>query len=293
MHSKKLACTPGVVTENTVSTLNDLLEKKDALFPLTERWIFRGQESAEWKLKTTFERAKDGGRLENQEPWECEAAILRDFKRRAHHFISDVPPAKNVLEWFALMRHYGAPCRLLDCTYSFYVAVYFALRKPGEVEDSDLAAIWAINIEWIYKCLCDTFNKGREEFTFKNPDKFYKYFLDHEYPKTFISHVNPYRVNQRLTAQQGAFLCPGDISKPFMDNLVKPGTHKNRNAIIRIPIALSIKTEIMRELRKMNITSATLFPDLVGFAESLNDWFHLGFKLNKGELVDALKGVDF
>jgi len=290
MHSKNLDKIEGVFDVDTVSSFKDLLEKKNALFPDKERWIFRGEESAEWRLKTIFERAMDDSKLKDQKPWEYEAAILREFIRRAHHYISEASLPKNVLEWFALMRHYGAPCRLLDCTYSFYIAMYFALRKPRKAGDSDLAAIWAINTDWIYECLCKTFNKGREEFTFKDPNKFYNYFLDHNNPQTFVSYVNPFRMNQRLTAQQGVFLCPGDISKPFMNNFVKPGTQENPKHIIRIPIVLSSKTEVIQELRRMNITSATLFPDLPGFAESLSDWFHLGIRLNEDELVETLMG---
>ena len=97
-------------------------------------------------------------------------------------------------------------------------------------------------------------------------------------------------MNQRLTAQQGLFLCPGDISKQFMDNLVKRGTKENPKRIIRIPIELSAKSEFIQELRRMNITSATLFPDLSGFAESLNDWFHLKIKLYPKELDNVLRG---
>jgi hypothetical protein len=42
----------------------------------------------------------------------------------------------------------------------------------------------------------------------------------------------------------------------------------------------------------MNISSASLFPDLAGFAESLSDWFLLPFKYNDDELKAGLKGIE-
>jgi hypothetical protein len=41
------------------------------------------------------------------------------------------------------MQHHGAPTRLLDFTYSIYVAAYFALESA----DAD-AAVWAVNAPW-------------------------------------------------------------------------------------------------------------------------------------------------
>jgi hypothetical protein len=54
-----------------------------------------------------------------------ESGLLRRFKRQAHHYISNPPEENDPLEWLALMQHYGAPTRLLDWTYSFFVALYF------------------------------------------------------------------------------------------------------------------------------------------------------------------------
>src|SRR5438093_2893211 len=35
----------------------------------------------------------------------------------------------RTLEWLALMQHYGAPTRLLDFTYSFWIALFFAFEE--------------------------------------------------------------------------------------------------------------------------------------------------------------------
>ena len=57
----------------------------------------------------------------------------------------DLPVDGETDEWLALMRHHGAPTRLLDFTYSPYVAAYFAFE---DAEPRDSVAIWAVNTSW-------------------------------------------------------------------------------------------------------------------------------------------------
>jgi FRG domain len=91
-------------------------------------------------------RAIDGG-LDRARPREL--AIVREFMRRAHHYVTDVPALRNLIEWLALMQHHGAPTRLLDWTYSLHVAAHFALFKASRLPDAGLA-IWMINTEWCH-----------------------------------------------------------------------------------------------------------------------------------------------
>jgi hypothetical protein len=60
-----------------------------------------------------------------------EGAIVREFMRRAHHYLADVPENGSWFEWLALMQHHGAPTRLLDWTYSPAIAVHFALAHAS------------------------------------------------------------------------------------------------------------------------------------------------------------------
>jgi hypothetical protein len=49
--------------------------------------------------------------------------------------------------------------------------------------------------------------------------------------------INPFRLNERLTLQRGVFLCPGDPTQSFEDNLVAlPGYDRESNLVrFRIP----------------------------------------------------------
>ena len=218
--------------------------------------------------------------------WKYEAVILREFTRRAHHFSDDLPQAQDVLEWFALMRHYTAPCRLVDFTYSFYSAAYFALKDAAD----EPAAIWAVNTDWLRECYEGAWGESDPDFRFKNPAKFRLRFLDTMHPQKFVAPANPFRLNQRLTAQQGIFLCPGDINHSFMDNLLAPEADSGAGKVVRILVSAEAKNDAIEELRRMNISSATLFPDLIGFAESLGDWFVLPINFRESDLRMAIEG---
>ena len=55
-------------------------------------------------------------------------------------FLGHVPEWEDDFQWLALMQHHGAPTRLLDFTWSPYVAAFLALERA--VDD---AAVWAIH----------------------------------------------------------------------------------------------------------------------------------------------------
>src|ERR1700674_3515893 len=120
-----------------------------AKFPGT--WMFRGQENSDWLLTTSLERVK-GARLSR---YHTEGFIWAEFKKQAHHYLSGHLLPTNSLEWLALMQHHGAPTRLLDWTFSRYVACFFALEDSEE--DS---AVWAIDYIWCRHWALENILKG-------------------------------------------------------------------------------------------------------------------------------------
>jgi hypothetical protein len=85
-------------------------------------WAFRGQASAEWPLYSSLSRYLLTYGV-NQAVWsEQESRILRIFKRKAHLLLEHLPDEDDSFEWLALMQHHGAPTRLLDFTWSPFVA---------------------------------------------------------------------------------------------------------------------------------------------------------------------------
>jgi hypothetical protein len=253
------------------------------------RWIFRGQEKEQDNnlLKTSLEKAIDSFKIEMKKAPKIEKGLLRKFKRHSAIYLEHTPVFYDYMEWFALMQHYGAPTRLQDWTYSFFVAVYFAvndMKKDAEV--------WAINTNYIEESAIKIikekakFEKTSDEDMKKKikndscahiPRLFEDIFINR--PKPFVLPMNPHNLNERLIIQQGIFLCPGDITKSFYYNLCaifKNNDGKSINKHIRrfkVTNNVKKKKEILRYLQRMNMNNATLFPGLSGFSQSLRTWF--------------------
>jgi hypothetical protein len=90
--------------------------------------------------------------------------------------------------------------------------------------------------------------------------------------RSFVCPINSYGLNDRLIIQQGTFLCPGDISKSFEENLASLASRRDFGEAlweIRIEADLEERKNILRHLHRMNMNQATLYPGLGGFARSL------------------------
>jgi hypothetical protein len=81
--------------------------------------------------------------------------------------------------------------------------------------------------------------------------------------------INPYRLNERLSLQHGIFMCPGDVTKPFEENLqAMPHSDMKQNVVAFVLPGSAIQKGLY-DCYERNITDATLFPGLDGFAKML------------------------
>jgi len=236
------------------SQFNDYIATRDG-------WAFRGQVDASWPLLSALPRRL----LQNQVPpdqWsQREERAIRIFRRKAHVYLTDKSALVDDLRCLAMMQHHGAPTRLLDFTKSPFVAAFFALEKARVP-----AAVYALNTPWIWAAGPD-FDPSltRDAIDPRVPGNFERHFAINKLPVVWFGE--PREMDRRLVAQSGLLVVPGVLDKP-LDVLL--GEYSRGQVLVeRVVIGPEVRAEAMHELYRMNITQATLFPDLEGLARSI------------------------
>ena len=245
----------------------DLLDRYDAF--QSGKWCFRGDRRHEHGLKTSLERAAiDRWGCEWSEMPDIEEGLLRRFKREAHLYLTHEPAEGDKIGWFSLMRHHGAPTRLLDWTYSFFVALYFAIART---EPDEAPLLLAMNLDRLRDNV-----KGRDhlrDLLAGDPnakrERTVNAIIDHSPRQPLVFPINPWKMNRRLVLQQAVFLVPGDITRPFMENLEAVDAPEQLIEEIRLSPDREFLKKVTQNLLAMNMSSAALFPGLDGFAQNL------------------------
>ncbi|MBI4557416.1 MAG: FRG domain-containing protein [Candidatus Hydrogenedentes bacterium] len=247
-------------------------------------WVFRGQGDSLWHLESSLERATDHHASKRNDAARIENELINNFKRGIHQYIPSTELPDNELEWLSVMQHHGAPTRLLDFTFSAYIAAYFAFEDcPRNEKETKRCVVWAIRRKW----LCDKARgkiAGLVRSEGKDPDDifnrpvilwrssslFSSAFLNNGYQ--MVCPVNSYRVNRRQGLQQGLYLCPGDIRVGFLANLLASGVHEIAENLKIFTFPVSLQEEALGDLARMNIRLDVLFPGIDGFAQYHRVW---------------------
>lgn len=233
--------------------------------PFYASWIFRGQSDAAWPLLTGLARYLSSVNVPKQNWVAQETRILRVFKRKAHLLLHHVPDEHDSFQWLALMQHHGAPTRLLDFTWSPYVAAFFALER-ATVD----AAIWGIN-PWASAWGGELSHAAGDGWTWQDVDLRKPGAFETRYQpgsKEFVWVGNPFLMNQRLIAQSGTFAVPSVVTRS-LEQVAAEATASDPALIKLVLPAQLLRKTAMWELFRMNITNATLFPGLDGLARSM------------------------
>lgn len=228
---------------------------KEFLCTLMGRYVFPGMPNADYNLETTLDR-----HVRYHYP-ESEAILIESFKKAVPSGIHEPPPDDDLFSWLALMRHYGLPSRLLDCTESPPVAAYFA-TEPSSNDCCDFA-IWAIDRDALQRSaevILGILSSGRPLSPIEIGSLFAPVFKD---PKRFVALADAKQKTARQTAQMGLFLCPGDPAYPFWRNLHGiPAGDRTAGFMYKMVLPGSARREVLEDLAHEDINRAHLLPDI-------------------------------
>jgi hypothetical protein len=260
----------------------DWKETRDLLQQFPVSWVFRGQCDSTYSLVTSVQRLPPviSGDTELGAPALplLEHTILHSFKRQARNYnLNYVPPENDTLGWLSLLQHHGAPTRLLDWTRSPFVACFFALETARQE-----CAIWALDHVWLRNRAWDVIKASWQEDVVKeissrpNPEAIILRVLLENSPQLlappppqFVMPIEPSIANPRVATQHGLFTFPADITSTFMENLAAQADEEAPQRIVKICLQERWRAEVLFELFRHNISRASLFPGLDGFAQSL------------------------
>jgi hypothetical protein len=250
------------------------------------RSAFRGQPDAAQVPASSLERAAARLGYDRGGLHDVEERMLREARRRARQYLLHLPADDDSLGWLALLRHHGAPTRLLDFSKSFYVAVWFAIESA----DGD-AAIWAVDLPRLRAAAAERLaERGLVEGELPADGwELARRVLGRHDLGPGVVDVEPFQLDERLAAQQGMFLVPLEPARSFMDNLAatfgvprlgvdaaSPRDYPGAGAeaalaspVVMIVLPRDLHRSARDDLWRMNLTAASFFPGLDGFARSL------------------------
>jgi len=209
-------------------------------------FLFRGQEK-DWDLIPKIVRLNLKGELKK-----IESLILEEFERTSMP-LSEYQP-KDKWELLALAQHHGLPTRLLDWTYSAFVALWFAVNKtaPDSEEGKDYGVVWLLKTQ-------PSDFKSTNDLPFSNKDT-----------KIFRPNV----ISRRISAQSGVFTVHKfiDNNPSLKHDVVRFDTHRGfKNRLLKIKIPHKYFPDLRSKLNIAGINSSTIFPDIDGLCRHL-EW---------------------
>jgi hypothetical protein len=253
-------------TAHSWAELDDLLSEgswNPSIGRFRARAAFRGDGRADRPLTAGVGRI--GGDVRAKE-----RHLIRNFRKYAHRsFVGD----ESLWNWLALAQHHGLPTRLLDWTYSPYVALHFATADLAAFHlDAEIhvGSFRHINALLPSPLLQELEREGSYVFTGEMLSRAAPTLeaLEQLSPESFVLFLEPPSLDDRITNQVALFSVTSD---PGTDLYEWFGRHPGTVRTVRIPADL--KWEVRDRLDQINITERVLFPGLDGLSAWLRRYY--------------------
>ncbi len=258
-----------MLTDIKVTSWNELNDRlfvnswKESLQRFRSTVAYRGTTTVYANLASGLQKL--GGSYEK-----VETHLLRNFRKYAS---SSEVTEDSVWNWMALGQHHGLPTRMIDWTYSPYVALHFATRRP-EAFDQD-GTVWCVDFtktnHFLPKNLKQLLKEeGSYVFTAEILNQAARSLaaFDKLQTEPFLAFFEPPSLDQRIINQFALFSL---MSNPKTDML--EWLEQKEDVFIRIIIPAALKQEVRDKLDQANITERVLFPGLDGLSAWLQRYY--------------------
>lgn len=212
-----------------------------------------------------------------------ERYLFNSFKKYAHQ---EFQGENSEWRWLSFAQHHGLPTRLLDWTYSPFVAMHFATSDLSKMEEDGV--IWCVNLyaiqKWLPKKLYKVIDQARSGvFTIDMLEENFEdiqAFDTNEGDRDFVLFFEPPSLDLRIVNQVALFSFMSNPSGNLDDwlantSLMKSNIIDSADSEIckKICLKKEAKWEIRDKLDQANINERVLFPGPDGLSSWLKRWY--------------------
>ena len=228
-------------------------------------FAFRGQPRAAESLASGLLRLAAG----RPHVERLELHLLRNFRKYAY---GQSLGADSVWHWLALGQHRGLPTRLLDWTYSPFVALHFATANLADMNVD--GCVWMVNFVDANRLLPARLKKilrdeGSDTATVEMLNVFGSLrAFDRTARSPFVVFLEPPSLDPRIVNQLALFSLMSSPAATFDAWLA------GRAAVARrVIVPAALKWEVGDKLDQANINERVLFPGLDGLSRWLTRYY--------------------
>jgi hypothetical protein len=228
-------------------------------------FAFRGLACFSHELSTSLSRL--AGQTDINK---VELALVRNFRKYAHAQAS--PGVDSIWHWLAVAQHHGLPTRMVDWTYSPFVALHFATPHPREYHTDGV--VWCVNFVQANRLLPKRLKSILEEehsetLTVEMLSEFTSLrAFDSLARDPFVVFVEPPSLDTRILNQFALFSMMSSPSANLGNWL-----REHPELCRRVVVPAELKWEIRDKLDQANINERTLFPGLDGLSRWLERYY--------------------
>jgi hypothetical protein len=234
---------------------------QESIARFRSNYVFRGAPNVAHGLETSLQT---GGFVS------YERHLLTSFRKYA---LRSAVHGDSIWNWLSLGKHHGLPTRLLDWTYSPYVAMHFATENFRQFDED--GAIWCVDFRKSNEML----PKPLRAILDMHDANIFTTEMLHEVAQTlkefealakkdFVLFFEPPSLDERIVNQFALFSLPSTAATSLEEIL-----HQREATYRRIIIPAALKWEVRDKLDQANITERVLFPGLDGISRWLARYY--------------------